>query len=59
MEGGERMTLNIIHTKSEYYFSGDRQFKKNKSGKIFSVKARIYIRRLNKLDCILIYKLHV
>ena len=44
--GGERMTLNIIHTKSEYYFSGDRLILKNLSGKIFSVKARIYIRRL-------------
>ena len=46
--GGERMRLNIIHTKSEYYFSGDRLIKKNRSGKIFSNKATIYIRRLKK-----------
>ena len=26
--GGEKMRLNIIHTKSEYYCSGDRLIKK-------------------------------
>ena len=53
MEGGdERTKLNIIHTKSEYYFSGDRLIKKKLSGKIFSIKARIYVRRLKNLDSI-------
>ena len=49
MGGGERRRLNIIHTKSAYYFIGDRLNKTNRSVKIFSIKARIYI-RLKNLD---------
>ena len=36
--GGERMRLNIIHTKSGYYFSGDRLIKKVDIAKYFQLK---------------------